>query len=267
MNGTPLHQRRRIVRAPSAANRKRHGSAPYQANRKPLQNQSACWIPVAPGAPSDLSKSTEIWLTKICLISATYEIRTKMAKSRGLEKDGRRDRILGPRRGAAVQSFVREGPCLLGIFPRWQAGREYLPRCDWRTETNRNPTLSGLWINIDGLPAHPKGSPDVPFTRLDPRQAPVGEYAIASAGQRRVPRKRARVFAKLRVRETHQRGVIASLWHFVLSKAVVKTIRAYGVLPTLPSVSATTSIAEPVPPRRYRLRGQSLWRRLGRLAN
>ena len=114
---------------------------------------------------------------------------------------------------------------------------------------------------------HPKGSPDVPFTRLDPRQAPVGEYAIASAGQRRVPRKRARVFAKLRVRETHQRGVIASLWHFVLSKAVVKTIRAYGVLPTLPSVSATTSIAEPVPPRRYRLRGQSLWRRLGRLAN
>ena len=66
-----------------------------------------------------------------------------MTKSRGLEKDGRRERILGLRRGAAVQSFVREGPCLLGIFARSQAGREYLARCDWRRETNRNPTFSG----------------------------------------------------------------------------------------------------------------------------
>ena len=38
-----------------------------------------------------------------------------MAKSRGLEKDGRRERIFGLGRGAAVQSFARESPCLLGI--------------------------------------------------------------------------------------------------------------------------------------------------------
>ena len=28
-----------------------------------------------------------------------------------------------------------------------------MARCDWRTERNRNPTLSGLWINIQGLGA------------------------------------------------------------------------------------------------------------------
>jgi hypothetical protein len=65
-----------------------------------------------------------------------------MAKSRGLEKDGRREQILGLRRGAAVQRFGREGPCLLGIFPPWRTGREYLVRCDWRSEANPNPTLS-----------------------------------------------------------------------------------------------------------------------------
>ena len=44
-----------------------------------------------------------------------------------------------------MQRFAREGPCLLGIFARSRAGGEYLARCDWRSETNRNPTLSALW--------------------------------------------------------------------------------------------------------------------------
>jgi hypothetical protein len=57
-----------------------------------------------------------------------------MAKSGGLEKDGRRERIFGLGWGAAVQSFVREGACLLGIFARWRVGREYFVRCDWQRE-------------------------------------------------------------------------------------------------------------------------------------
>ena len=71
----------------------------------------------APGAPSDLSKSTEIWLPKIGILSATYEFRTKSAKSRGLEKDGRRERILalgGEYRSAEVcaRRPVFIGDCL-----------------------------------------------------------------------------------------------------------------------------------------------------------
>ena len=51
-------------------------------------------------------------------------------------------------RRAAVQSFARERRCLLGIFARSQAGREHFVRCNWRSETNRKPTLSGLWITL-----------------------------------------------------------------------------------------------------------------------
>ena len=96
-----------------------------------------------------------------------------MAKSRGLEKDGRRERIFALGRLRAVQRFAREGPCLLGIFSPWQAGREYFVRCNWRRETNRNPTCSGLWKTI--LAAGAMG------------RSPVGEDAIASADQRGRP--------------------------------------------------------------------------------
>lgn len=113
-----------------------------------MADQGLCWIPVAPGAPSDPSKSAEVQPAKNDIFSVPYEIRTKSAKSRGLEKEGRKDQILGFRRGAAVQSFAREGPCLLGICPPWRAGREYLVRCNWRRETNRNATFSELWITI-----------------------------------------------------------------------------------------------------------------------
>jgi hypothetical protein len=104
-----------------------------------MADQGSCWIPVAPGAPSDPSKSAEVQPAKKTIFSVPYEIRTKSAKSRGLEKDGRRERISGFCRGAAVQSFVREAPRLLGIFPRWRAGREYFVRRGWRRERDSNP--------------------------------------------------------------------------------------------------------------------------------
>ena len=124
--------------------RQPHTSQPaqYRETRKTPRDQRSCWIPVAPGTPNDLSKSAEVRLSKMAFVPATYEIRTKMAKSRGLEKGGRRERIFALGWLRAVQSFVREGPCLLGIFARSQAGREYLARCDWRRESNWNPTFS-----------------------------------------------------------------------------------------------------------------------------
>ena len=69
---------------------------------------------------------SEVRLSKSAFVPATYKIRTKSAKSRGLEKDGRRERISGLSRALAVQSFVCEGPCLLGIFARPQPDRECL---------------------------------------------------------------------------------------------------------------------------------------------
>ena len=71
----------------------------------------------APGTPSALSKSTEISLTKSVLISAAYGIRTKSAKSRGLEKGGRRERIFGLRRGARSAELCARRPVFIGIFP------------------------------------------------------------------------------------------------------------------------------------------------------
>jgi antitoxin FitA len=54
---------------------------------------------------------------------------------------------MGLHRATAVQSFVREGPCLLGIFPPWRTGREYLVRCNWRRERHWNLTFSiDMWI-------------------------------------------------------------------------------------------------------------------------
>jgi hypothetical protein len=103
---------------------------PYRKTGKPLRAQSRCWIPVAVGRPSDLSKSAEVRLSKSAFVPATYKIRTKSAESRGLEKDGRRKRIYGIGRSAAVQRFAREGPCFLGIFARPQAGRECSPRIE-----------------------------------------------------------------------------------------------------------------------------------------
>jgi uncharacterized protein YerC len=50
----------------------------------------------------------------MAFVPATYEIRTKIAKSRGLEKDGRRERILSLRRDASVQRFIGDFCTLAG---------------------------------------------------------------------------------------------------------------------------------------------------------
>jgi len=54
--------------------RQPHTSEPaqYRETRKPPRNQSY--------SGCDLSKSTEIWLPKSAILSATYEIRTESAK-------------------------------------------------------------------------------------------------------------------------------------------------------------------------------------------
>ena len=100
-----------------------------RADRNRSWNQCSSWIPVAPGTPGNLSKSAEVRLTKSALILDTCEIRTKSAKSRGSENGGRREQISGLGADAPVQSFGRESPCLLAIFARSQAVREYLARC------------------------------------------------------------------------------------------------------------------------------------------
>jgi hypothetical protein len=54
-------------------------------------------------------QSAEVAAPKKDSKSVAYEIRTKSAKSGGLETNGRRERISAPRRGAEVRRFVREG--------------------------------------------------------------------------------------------------------------------------------------------------------------
>jgi hypothetical protein len=56
-------------------------------------------------------KKPEVRLTKNGSISIAYEFCTKSAKSGALEKNGRRERILGLGRCVAVRRFAREGPC------------------------------------------------------------------------------------------------------------------------------------------------------------
>ena len=101
-----------------------------------------------------------------------------MAKSRGLEKGGRRERIFALGWLRAVQSFVREGPCLLGIFARSQAGREYFVRCDWRSEPVSNSRYSskrglramgraGIWARqLTGCDRGGSVHPRIPSTSL-----------------------------------------------------------------------------------------------------
>ena len=130
-----------------------HRIGPVRRDSK-IAAQRPCWIPVAPGTPNDLSKSAEVRLSKSAFVPATYKNRTKSAESRGLEKDDRRERIFELGRLRAVQRFAREGPCLLGIFPLSQAGREYFARCDWRrVQSDANlslPALQGDFVKMQG---------------------------------------------------------------------------------------------------------------------
>src|SRR5262245_33231248 len=116
--------------------------------------------------PRDLSKSAQLRLPKNVEISGDYKFRTKTAKYRALEKSARRERISGLSARLAVQRFADSYRCLLKFFARWRAGREWLVRCNWRRDRNRNPTFSrwthatqrncaqcSVWIHIGGLRA------------------------------------------------------------------------------------------------------------------
>ena len=62
---------------------------------------------------------------KYLVKSVSYKFCTKFAKSGGLEKNGRRERILGLRCFVAVLRFVCEGPCLLGILRAYKATENF----------------------------------------------------------------------------------------------------------------------------------------------
>jgi hypothetical protein len=113
----------------------------YRETKKPPRDQRSRWFPVTPGAPSDLSKSAEVRLAESDGIAVAYEIRTESAKSRALEKNGRRERISGLDRCVAVERFTRESPCLLGILALSQPGRECSARIDWRRETSATSNI------------------------------------------------------------------------------------------------------------------------------
>jgi hypothetical protein len=87
-------------------------------------------------------ESAEGGVTKSDSKSVVYEFRTKSAKSGGLEKNRRREGILGLGQCLTVGRFRREGQCLLGISVRSNASRECSTRTDWRRERNWEPTLS-----------------------------------------------------------------------------------------------------------------------------
>ena len=56
--------------------------------------------------PSELSKSAQVQLPKNADISGDYKFRTKTAKYRALEKNGRRERISGLSASLTVQRFA-----------------------------------------------------------------------------------------------------------------------------------------------------------------
>jgi hypothetical protein len=146
------------------ARRKRAAPAQDRENQKTPRDQR---ISVASGAPSELSKSAEVRLTKSDSISIAYEFRTKCAQSGGLEKSGRRERILRLCRGVAVRRFVCEGPFLLGIFARSQASGECWMRTGWRRERSWDPTFSDrmLYANSE-RPELCGGHQKTQFSRL-----------------------------------------------------------------------------------------------------
>ena len=83
-------------------------------------------------SPRGLSKSAEVIASENDVKTAAYEIRTKSGECGGLEKNGHRERILGLGSCVAMRRSLHEGPCLLGIRARSQAGGERWTRTDWR---------------------------------------------------------------------------------------------------------------------------------------
>jgi len=76
------------------------------------------WTPVAFAPPRQPSKCPEMELRESASASIAYEIRTKSPESSGLEKDGWRERNLGPGGQAAVLRLAPEAPQLLGFSTR-----------------------------------------------------------------------------------------------------------------------------------------------------
>jgi hypothetical protein len=67
-------------------------------------------------------QSAEVTVPKNDSKSVAYEIRTKSAKSGGLETNGPRERISGHAGGVEVPMFLREGPRLGGFCARSKVG-------------------------------------------------------------------------------------------------------------------------------------------------
>ena len=82
---------------------------------------------------------------KYLVKSVPYKFCTKFAKSVGLEKNGRRERILGLRCFVAVLRFMCEGPCLLGILRAYKATENFgRGRVGGGRGTGFQPSLAAL---------------------------------------------------------------------------------------------------------------------------
>jgi hypothetical protein len=76
-------------------------------------------------SPSISSKSAEVVRIEYLIKTVSYKFCTKSAQSGGLEKNGRRERILGLRCFVAVLRFMCEVPCLLEILRAYKATENF----------------------------------------------------------------------------------------------------------------------------------------------
>ena len=131
-----------VVRAEDAAHRDRVATTSIPRGAKTIEKS----VPALDFSSSRYSvislQSTEVAVSKNDSKSVACEIRTKSAKSGGLETNRPRERISGLDRGAEVRRFSCEGPWLLGFCARLKAGGESWTRIAWRRERTCQQTLS-----------------------------------------------------------------------------------------------------------------------------
>ena len=94
--------------------RKLHSSVLRES--KTACDQRPSWIPVAPATPRYFYKVRRLASGKT-IQNQPLTSSVLNPRSRELWRQTAPEREFGPQPGAAVQSFAREGPCLLGIFP------------------------------------------------------------------------------------------------------------------------------------------------------
>src|SRR5437879_578729 len=116
-------------------------------------------MPVVLPVPAEPSKCRQVSCIGKASISMTYEFRTKSAKSRGLEKGGRRERISGLSAPAAVLRSGRECPPLLGFGARSRARREGWRQSYWRREWDSNPRYAFTYTRFPSVRLKPLGHP------------------------------------------------------------------------------------------------------------